>query len=48
MMWPIPHFWIIDIGESVLEKRAHKTSGILAWISIAMRERRSWLRLREL
>ena len=24
MIWPIPHFWIIDIGESVLEKRAHK------------------------
>ena len=25
MIWPIPHFWIIDIGESVLEKRAHKS-----------------------
>ena len=24
MIWPIPHFWIIDIGESVLEKRAKK------------------------
>ena len=23
-MWPIPSFWIIDIGESVLKKRAHK------------------------
>jgi murein DD-endopeptidase MepM/ murein hydrolase activator NlpD len=24
MMWPIPSFWIIDTGESVLKKRAHK------------------------
>ena len=24
MIWPIPHFWIIDLGESVLAKRAHK------------------------
>ena len=24
MIWPIPTFWIIDTGESVLKRRAHK------------------------